>query len=207
MERELYTPRILERIMQAEEGTIFVPSDFKDIAERETVKKALLRLCNNNVIRRLVRGVYEKPEYNYFLQEHIAPSPDKIAKAIARNYGWTIIPEGDTALNILGLTTQVPNVWHYVSDGPYKQYQYNNIEFKFKHITNKEITNLSPKSSLIVQAIKALGENNINNKSIQILARNLTNEEIIKLLNETKYTSYWIFKSIKMIAKAGEANV
>lgn len=207
MQRELYTPKIIERINMAEEGAVFVPSDLKDIADRENVKMALSRLCDKKQLRRLMRGVYEKPEYNSFLQEYVAPSPDKIAKAIARNYGWTIVPEGDTVLNLLGLSAQVPNVWNYVSDGPYKKYKYNDIELKLKHITNKDITNLSLKSSLIVQAIKALGDNNINKKTVSILKRNLSNEEIKALVSETKYTASWIYKTIKMIAKDGEHNV
>lgn len=207
MQRELYTPKIIERINMAEEGTVFVPSDLKDIADRENVKMALSRLCYKKQLRRLMRGVYEKPEYNSFLQEYVAPSPDKIAKAIARNYGWTIVPEGDTVLNLLGLSTQVPNVWNYVSDGPYKKYKYNDIELKLKHITNKDITNLSLKSSLIVQAIKALGDNNINKKTVSILKRNLSNEEIKTLVSETKYTASWIYKTIRMIAKDAEHNV
>ena len=48
-----------------------------------------------------------------------------MAKAIARNYNWTIAPTGDAALNLLGISTQVPSKWEYVSSGPYKEY---NIE-------------------------------------------------------------------------------
>ena len=91
--------------------TIFVPSDFKDIAERNAIKMALSRLCDEQIIRRVMRGIYECPEFSNLLQEFVAPAPDKIAQALARNYGWTIVPCGDTALNLLGLSTQVPNVW------------------------------------------------------------------------------------------------
>lgn len=38
-------------------------------------------------------------------------------KAIARKYNWTIAPSGNTALNLLGLSTQVPSKWKYVSYG------------------------------------------------------------------------------------------
>ena len=49
-----------------------------------------------------MRGVFYKPKYSKLLDEYIAPSPDAVAHALARNYGWTIFPCGDTALNLLG---------------------------------------------------------------------------------------------------------
>lgn len=205
MKRELYTPKIIERINASPEGTVFVPSDFKDIADREIIKMVLSRLCKREQIRRLGRGIYEKPEYSDLLHECVSPAPDKIANAIARNYGWTIVPDGYTALNLLGLSTQVPNVWHYISDGPYKIYKYNNIELRFIHVANKDITKISPKASLIIGGIKALGKENINKKTISIMARNLTDKEMATILDETKYTSSWIHKTIKMIIKAGES--
>ena len=86
-----------------------------------------------------MRGVYYKAEYNEFLEEYVAPEPDAVAHAIARNYGWTIVPFGDTALNILGLSTQVPATWVYMSDGTYKEYSYNQTTIRFKKTSNKKL--------------------------------------------------------------------
>ena len=145
---------------------------------------SLLRLEEEGIILRIIRGVYYKAEYNNFLKEYVVPNPDKVAHAIARNFGWTIVPCGDTALNILGLSTQVPVVWSYVSDGTYKEYTYDNTTIKFKRTTNKEISKLSYKTALIVQALKAFGKNNIDRNVIERLKNNLTNKEKINALIE-----------------------
>lgn len=84
MKREIHLTKIRDRITGSKEGTIFVPSDFKDITERNAIKMALSRLCDKQIIRRVSRGVYEYPEYNNLLQEFVAPSPDKVAQALAR---------------------------------------------------------------------------------------------------------------------------
>jgi hypothetical protein len=44
--------------------------------------------------------------YSRQIQERIvvAAAPRAVAKALARNYRWTIAPCGDTALNLLGLS-------------------------------------------------------------------------------------------------------
>ncbi|MGI6085648.1 MAG: DUF6088 family protein [Acetivibrionales bacterium] len=82
-----------------------------------------------------------------------------MAKAIARNYGWTIVPCGDTALNMLGLSTQVPAVWLYISDGPYKTYKADGMPLKFKHTDNKnEIINISYKTALCCSGVESVGQ-------------------------------------------------
>ena len=146
-----------------------------------------------------MRGIYEYPVYNAFLDEYVAPSPHEIAKALARNFGWTIVPYEDAALNMLGLSTQVPASWTYASNGPYKEYSYGNVTIKFKHISNKDITNLSAKSALIIQALKAIGRDKMNEKFIKQFSDILTPDEKESLLEDTKRSSAWISGTIRQI--------
>ena len=111
MARTNYLEQILSQIKAMPKGDAFIISDFSDIADESTIRKALSRLKDDGKIHRIIRGIYNCPEYNDFLDEYIQPKPDKVAYALARNYGWTIVPCGDTALNMLGLSTQVPSVW------------------------------------------------------------------------------------------------
>ena len=195
---------IKRNILNAENGTVFVAVDFVNITDKKTVNMSLLRLEEEKLIVRIIRGVYYKAEYNEFLQEYIVPNPDKVAHALARNFGWTIVPCGDTALNILGLSTQVPAAWSYVSDGIYKEYTYDNTTIKFKRTTNKEISKLSYKTALVVQALKALGKDNINDTIINKLKNDLTDEEKTTALLEAKAATSWIYEHIKQICKGDE---
>lgn len=204
MERTDNLQNIRQRIDKAETGSVFVTSDFADITDNKKSSVCLIRLAEENLLRRIMRGVYYKPEYSNFLQEYLEPAPDKVADAIARNYGWTIIPCGDTALNLLGLSTQVPAIWLYVSDGPYKEYSFNNTTIKFKHTANKEISKLSYKTSLVIQALKSLGKENIDNNVIVKLTKALTDDEKKNMLNEAKSTTSWIYEYIKSIARSSE---
>ena len=123
-----------------------------------------------------------------------------IAKAIARNYGWTIIPCGDTALNTLGLSTQVPATWLYVSDGPYKKYQADGITWQFKHTDNKnEIIEVSYKTALVVQALKALGKDSVTDDHIMHLSSKLTQDEKAIMLTESQRVTAWVYEIIKKI--------
>lgn len=189
------------RINESANGTVFVATDFVDISDKTSINTYLTRLEEEKILRRIMRGVYYKPEYNDFLGEYIAPEPDAVAHALARNYGWTIVPCGDTALNLLGLSTQIPAAWVYVSDGTYKEYTYEHTTIKFKRTTNKEISKLSYKTALVVQALKALGKDNVDDAVLTKLKNNLSESEKQAMFTEAKAATSWIYEYIKLIYK------
>lgn len=192
---------IRKRIQENRAGSVFVASDFADITENVKVGVSLSRLEEEGLIKRIMRGVYYKPEYSKLLGENVAPSPNAVAYAIARNFGWSIVPCGDTALNLLGLSTQVPVAWSYVSDGPYKDYSFDNTIIKFKHTTNKEISKLTPKTALVIQALKTLGKDNIRNETIERIKESTTLNERKTMLREAQYATAWIYEAIKLICR------
>ncbi len=202
MNKTINLKLIRERINNSKIGTVYVAVDFVDISDKTNINAYLARLVDEGLIRRVLRGVYDKPEYNEFLGEYVAPSPDKVANAIARNFGWSIVPCGDTALNLLGLSTQVPAAWVYVSDGTYKEYTYDNTTIQFKRTTNKEVSKLSYKTALTVQALKALGKDKIDDTVINRLSKLLTAEEKKTMLEEAKAATSWIYEYIKLICRS-----
>ena len=194
-----YTRQIRERILKAEEGTIFVISDFADIADTASIRQALQRLVQAGILRRVLRGVFEKPKYSKLLKEYVATSPDAVAKALARSYHWNIAPCGNTALNLLGLSSQVTSVWSYISDGPYKIYEWDSVKIEFKHRTNREITGISYMTALVIQALKTLGKDNISPETIGILSSRLSFEEKEALLKEGRESTDWVYDTIRRI--------
>jgi len=201
MKRPDYLNQIRGNIEKAENGSVFVSTDFTDITDKKTVNMGLIRLADEGLIKKILFGVYYKPEYNELLGETVAPSPNKVAHALARNFGWTIVPCGDTALNLLGLSTQVPSQWVYVSDGAYKEYSFDNTVIKFKRTTNKEISKLSYKTALTIQALKALGKDNVSEQIICRLKKALCEEDKEKMLTEAKSATSWVYEYIKVICK------
>lgn len=141
-----YSDMIYEKIVEAGNEAVFIATDFLDIADYETARKALNRLDSYGKIKKICRGVYYNPKFSELLGEYEAPSPHNVALALARKFNWNIAPSGNTALNQLGLSTQVTAHWTYISDGPYNKFTIGNIEIDFKHRSNKEISGI-PKPS------------------------------------------------------------
>ena len=181
--------------------SFFFTSDFIDIASLPTIRKCLSRQTEEGNIRRIIDGVYERPRYSKLLEAFLPTDPEKVAYALARKYHWTISPCGDVALNKLGLSTQVPFVWSYVSDGPYREFSWDNITLSFKHKSNREISFLSNVSIIFIEAIKTLGKNNIDENVIAILKKRLNENDKKLLLKEAVDSPSWIFDIVKKVCE------
>lgn len=190
---------IKKRILDAEYGAVFVTSDFTDIATITTIRKCLGRQVEEKAIRRIIDGVYEKPVYSNLLKEYVPANPEKVAYAIARGYHWTIAPCGDVALNKLGLSTQVPVVWSYISDGPYRKFTWDNVNIEFKHRTNRQISFMSESTTLVVEAIKTLGKERIDEGVINNLKNRVPEDKRKQLLEEATGVSEWIYEVIRKV--------
>ena len=198
--------KILARIYGTGSGAVFTPTDFLDLASHETVRQSLGRLAEAGTIRRLMRGIYDYPAFSALLNAPASPDPDAIARAIARAYGWTISPAGETALNLLGLSTQVPAQWRYLSDGPSKKYDWESGILVFSHRANKETTILSPKTALLVQALKAMGEARIDDAVMETLRAKLEPRERSRAAREARYVTSWVYEIIKRLSIIDEAS-
>ena len=160
----------IEKIMSENQGKVFSINDFYNLGTKNTIKSILYRLNKENQITRLIEGLYIKPKYSKILKEYSYPDANEIAEKLANKFSWTISPSGDTALNYMGLSTQIPNEYIYISDGPYREYLYRDKKIIFKHTTNRNITSYSKELSILIQAIKALGKDNIGKEDIKKLA-------------------------------------
>ena len=135
------------------------------------------------------------------LKEYVTQDIEKVASAIARNYNWSIAPSGETALNLLKISTQIPAIWSYVSDGPYKEYEYDGIKIKFKHAAQKETSGLSYMTALIIQGIKAIGKENISKKEINKIKSILLEKDKRSIVMEAHGTTAWIYEVIKKVTE------
>ena len=196
-----YTEKISNKINNFDSHKVFFANDFLDIASNATVRQILKRLADEDKIKRVIDGFYYNPRYSELIGEYEAVSIHELALAIARKYNWNIAPYNSTALNLLGLSTQVPTHYKYISSGRYKEYKIGDTVLEFKKVNPGEIANMSLKTATVIQAIKSLGKENITSEVIQKIRENLTQEERIDLMNESKSVPSWIYEVIREISE------
>lgn len=193
------TKKITEKIDSFDGGKIFYIQEFLDIADYDSIKTILSRLEKSGYIRRVTRGYYDKPVYNTRIGEYVEPSPKKVADAIAERNGWQIAPSGNTALNYLGISTQVPNIWEFISTGPSREYELSNAKIIFTHREDREFRGLSPKTILAMQALRAISSEQVTDEMLSNFAMHFSADDTKKLLDEGKnlpLKTYNYFKRI-----------
>ena len=193
--------RVVSRIFGNGKGWAFSQADFADLGSRSAIDIALHRREKAGLIRRVIRGIYDFPRYSDLLKETVSPEIDQVANAIARKFAWRIQPDGATAQNLLGLSTQVPARAVYLSDGPNRSYKFENTPLTFEHAKLKESGFKLPQSRLLVQALKAFGEERITAAHISQIREKFDPALRQKILLDTKTATGWVYSAIQQIAK------
>ena len=183
----------------------FSENDFWDIASRESVRQSLVRLHREGKIRRLLRGLYDYPKFSEFLKEQMSPDMSQVAQALARKFGWRIRPSGDTALNYLGLSTQVAGKALYFSDGPDREYLIGKQTILFQKTLLKHANLKYPESALVVEALDALTQGRFT-PDVAKKIRSRFNEAILKkILLDARRVKGWIYDCIRVICLGGQS--
>ncbi len=175
--REVNYQKIVEkRILSLKDGEIFFLEYFIEVVpDRNTIRVILYRLVEKGLIKRLAQGIFTKPKFSQLLNRSIIPDADQIAHAIARRDKARIIYAGNMALNILGLTTQVPMKVAYYTDGyPRKITLYDSREVIFKVGSPKLFSYKHESIQLVVIGLKQIGKRRLEdfeNNRIQFSLR------------------------------------
>jgi hypothetical protein len=182
-------------------GWAFSQKDFSPLASREAVDLALHRLEKKGTIRRVLRGLYDYPRFSELLNKQLSPDIDQVARAIARKFGWHIQPSGPAALNLMGLSTQVPGRYVYLSDGPARTYEVCKTELVFENTALKEAGFKRRESALIVQGLKSLGRERITRDTIAKIRQWLNPSLRSNVLKDAATATGWVYEAIRQICR------
>ena len=181
--------QIHERILQAGPGTVFTPKDFLDLASRDATDQALSRLVRQAQLQRLGRGLYYTPRHNETLGVDVPPDLDDVADAVARQTGSRVAPSGAVAANRLGLSTQV-------AVGSYT--------LQIKHVSPKDLPVGSRTSALVLQALRFLGRDAIDDRTVAVIRSVLSRDDRAQLLRDAKYATDWLREIARRVAAEKE---
>jgi Family of unknown function (DUF6088) len=193
MERPIVENKIAEVLKSQPKGSVLFVDDFLDYGNSESVKKALLRLKEKEILVRLAHGIYLYPKFDKELGV-LFPSTEDIAKAIARRDKARIVPTGVQALNKLGLSTQVPMKVVYLTDGAARSIKIGKRTITFKNTSPKNLLAQGEISSLVIQALKTIGQSKVDDETITKIQNLLKKEKTENTMNDAKLAPVWINK-------------
>lgn len=183
--------KIFIKIKKAARGSLFFVEDFLSFGSAKAVSKALERLVQKKELHRVARGIYSRLAEDSILGL-LNPSTEALAEAIRKRDKARIVPTGSLALNALGLSTQVPMNVVYYTDGSARKIDLGKRKIVFKKTSPKNLATIGKISTLVIQALKEIGKDNVTNEEIVIILGHLQKEEPYRLEHDIRLAPEWI---------------
>lgn len=166
---------ILARIGGGAPRAVWTAADFLDLGTRDAVDKALQRLVAADQLRRIDRGLYDKPSFNSLTQQSSPPGPREVIEAVVRRDQIRVLVDGMTAANDLGLTNAVPAKIVVHTDARLKPIRLGNLDITFKLTAASKLYWAGRPAMRIVQALHWLRDTTTQADETQALRRKVRN--------------------------------
>ncbi len=144
---------VLGRMAGQPPTSVWTPVDFLDLGSRDAIDQALHRLAASNEIRRIARGLYDKPTINRLTGKPTAPDPRRVIDALTRRDQARMLVDGMTAANDLGLTDAVPARVTVLTDARLRPIKLGNLVIAFQHAAPSRLYWAGRPAMRVVQAL------------------------------------------------------
>jgi hypothetical protein len=193
---------ISRQVRRAKPGTVFTPALFAGLGGRAAVDKALQRLVARDALRRLSRGLYDKPRHDPLLGT-LWPSVDAVIAAITGKDKLRLQPTGAYAANLLGLSDQVPARVEFLTDGTSRTVKAGPMQIVLKRTTPRQMAAAGRTSGLVIQALRSLGPEHVTPQRLKKLMRSIPAAERRTLLEDLSLAPGWMQPTLRALAADG----
>ena len=185
--------QIEKSIKSKPRGSLLFGDDFMELGSSDSIRQALVRLVSKGSIKRVAHGIYVRAVISSYIGE-VMPTAEEVAQGIAKRDKIKIVPTGVYAMNILGLSTQIPLKLVYLTDGAPREIQIGNRTIKLKKTTPKNLIAKGKTSRLVIQALREIGQHGINLELENKVIALLKNEDRKDLEHDIPLAPVWIRK-------------
>ena len=144
--------KLLARVA-SQPDEVWTPADFADLGGRAAIDKTLQRLAAAGELRRIDRGLYDRPRKNSLTGQPTVPDYRAVIRAVTRRDQARAVVDGMTAANDLGLTTAVPARIEVLVDARLKPIKLGNQEIHFKFAAPSRLYWADRPAMRVVQAL------------------------------------------------------
>jgi hypothetical protein len=162
---------------------------------------ALTHLTRKGAIRRLAQGIYDYPIQHPKLGL-LAPPPEKVARVLADRDAARVLPSGAYAANLLGLSDQVPMRVVFLTDRKSRTITIGKLEVVLKRTdSSRAMATAGRVSGLVIQALKYLGRQHVDGRTIRILRDRLSPKDKAQLLKDLSFAPAWVAAIMRGVAQ------
>lgn len=192
--------KILRSIWSSKNPLPISPKDFASEGKPAAVRQALARLAKTGKLRRIRRGLYERPRPHPIIGQAPSSSMD-VARVIMeqRNAPWEV--SGAHAANLLGLSEQVPAQLVIQTTAQVPPVVLGKSKITFKRVAPSSLVGAGTEAGTVVQAVRYLGPGGIDSKQIERLRRVLKPRTKHQLRRFSPKLPQWMHSVIDEIAQ------
>lgn len=143
----------ISALIEAGPGQVWVPADFASLGSRAVIDKTLQRMVARGELRRIDRGLYDRPAINSLTKRPSTPDYRAVVDALARRDQTRLLVDGMTAANDLGLTDAVPARVTMYSDTRRRTIRLDKLVIEFKLAAPSRLYWASRPAMRVVQAL------------------------------------------------------
>lgn len=193
---------IRNKIEKSKEGTLFFNNSFPEYDD-EYVRQILSDLAEQGLVVRIAFGIYLKPMVSRF--GIVYPSVNEIVVAIAKRDNAQVLPTGNTALNQLGLSEQIPMNSEFITSGSARVIKIGNRTIRLRRSVPKNFAYKGELMPVLVQAMKAIGKDNLTEEHRGQIRRLLAEHpEEQTWQQDIQLAPAWVRKVVADIKKGNE---
>lgn len=199
LERGNIKQTVMKNVEESEPHSIFFISDYTQFGAAETIRKILYEATITGKLKKAGHGIYIKPKTSRFGE---VPAPlEKIAKEIAVRDKSEILPTGNTAANLIGLSTQVPMNLSYITTGSTRTIKIGERKISFRHAAPKNFAAKGVVIPLLIQGLREIGEENLTVSDNEAIKRFIDKQKDPYLQQDLPLAPAWMQKIINTLMR------
>lgn len=182
--------KITNRILRNSRGSkVYSAKDFLDLGGRRAIDQALSRLAKAGFLRRIDRGLYDRPLIGTFGSKKgkaLTPDTMSVISALTKKLNISIFPTGISSANYLRLTNAVPVKPEFLTDGPSRKVEIIDVSVQLKHAGKKILPWVNRPAFHVVNTMFWFGIDMFKNDDMINQLRSVTSCEILHDLKAGK---------------------
>jgi hypothetical protein len=193
------TQSIKQQIQHIQRGKPFTHRDLLSSGSRASIDQAMSRLVKQGTVMRVCQGVFVRPKQSRWVG-NVMPDVDDVLEAIAKKRGEVIQVHGAEAARTFRISTQVPMIPVYYTNGSSREILVGKLKVKLIHTSDqRKLQCAGTRVGLALAALWYLGKNQVNRQVLSRIHDNLNAQEFQHL--QTLSMPLWMKQAIDSFSK------
>ena len=173
--------RIAQRVKRLPKGQPFSIRRFTGLGTKNAVSKAIARLVNRGELERVYRGIYMRPKPGRYVVR-ARPNPWKLLSLITRQKRLSLQIHGANAVRRFGLSTQMPLIPIYYTNGASRSVFIGKAEVRLIHAAPMVMQHAGTEAGMAISALFYLGKEGATPECTAAIKKALRPDDLIKLM-------------------------